>query len=58
MKYEISKWESIVMDATAIELFQAETDNDAYISDVNEFLLFIKRRNTDKYQLLSQDSLH
>ena len=46
------------MDATAIELFQAETDNDAYISDVNEFLLFIKRRNTDKYQLLSQDSLH
>jgi hypothetical protein len=31
---------SIVMDTRAIGLFQAETDNDAYISSVKEFFLF------------------
>jgi hypothetical protein len=28
------------MDTTAIDLFQAETDNNAHISAVNEFFVF------------------
>jgi hypothetical protein len=31
---------SIVMDTTAIDLFQVETDNDAYISAANAFFAF------------------
>ena len=31
---------SNVLDATAIDLFQAETDNDACISAVNSFFAF------------------